>query len=372
MPRQASGPRRIDQSGTWYACKMIDGKRQSISLKTKIKSEAHRLWPAAQAQLEALASPTKLPIGGQSTITEWDEEGRPLQTWDWNPSLSQTTEAEDTDAITWAKAIEVADRRFQRRRGKPVSKSTKYAISYGIRHLAVKYPLDIKPADVRRMVDEMEAHNYKATTIAQRTSALSGVIDALIRGGYTEDNYTNPFSRVDTAAVSTATYYKPEPSDYQYMWSRRGELTPEQRRTLQILMFTGARVNEVIKGTYKNDDYLYIPKDIAKNRASIRTVPLPFNQESCGICSSEDQFRTGFNKIRPPKKEGPQMTPHSFRHGFKTAARTAAADELTIERWLGHTVGSQISQRYGEYPIELLEKEGPKVWRVIEEWLAEV
>lgn len=372
MPRAASGPRRIDSSGTWFAVKVISGKRHTISLKTKIKSEAHRLWPAAQAQLEDLANPTKrparTPVDGLMYLSE---RGDPIaEGWDYSDNLAQThiSSEEDEDVITWAKAEDVAARRYQRRRGKAVSRSWRYQILNALRHLDVKYPLDTKPSDVRRMVEGMEAKGYKATTIAQRASALSGVIDALIKGGYTDDDYGNPFSRVDTAAVSTATYYKPEPSDYHYMWSRRGELTLEQQRTLQILIFTGARIDEVVRGTYKTAGYLYVPKEIAKNRASIRTIPLPSPiHEGIGVCSSEDQLRRGFNKIRPPKK-GQQMTPHSFRHGFKTAARTAAADELTIERWLGHTVGSQISQRYGEYPLELLEKESLKVWAVIEMW----
>ena len=89
MPRAATGPRRIDSSGTWYAVKVINGKRHTISLGTKIKAEAHRKWPAAQAQLEALASPQKLPAGGWSYITEYDPDtGAKTETWDWNTNLT--------------------------------------------------------------------------------------------------------------------------------------------------------------------------------------------------------------------------------------------------------------------------------------------
>ena len=52
MPRAARGPRRIDSTGIWYAVKVVRGKRYTISLKTKIRSEALRKWPAAQADLE--------------------------------------------------------------------------------------------------------------------------------------------------------------------------------------------------------------------------------------------------------------------------------------------------------------------------------
>ena len=65
MPRAARGPRRIDSTGIWYAVKVVKGKRHTISLQTKIRSEALRKWPAAQARLEELAEPLKLQRGGE-------------------------------------------------------------------------------------------------------------------------------------------------------------------------------------------------------------------------------------------------------------------------------------------------------------------
>ena len=62
------------------------------------------------------------------------------------------------------------------------------------------------------------------------------------------------------------------------------------------------------------------------------------------------------------------ITAHSFRHGYKTAARLAADDELTIERLLGHAAGSQMSLVYGQYPPELLKREAEKVWKVLDQW----
>ncbi len=364
MPRAASGPRRIDSSGTWYAVKVIKGKRHTISLGTKIKSEAYKKWPAAQAQLEALATPQKLPAGGMTTITEFDPvTGASRQVSEWNTNITQTYEEEDPSVITWKRAEEIAARRYMRRKGKEVSRSWRYQIKNALRHLAVKYPLDVKPKDVRQMVDGMEEQGYAASTIAQRCSALSGVIDALIKGGHTEDDHVNAFERVDTHGISTESFYKPTPEDYRIMWSRRELITPEAQRTLEVIMFSGVRINEAINGTYKNDHLLDIPKEIAKNKASIRVVPLPSNLTQGSTCSSIDQFRRQWDKIRSV----PEITPHSFRHGFKTAAREAGADELTVERLLGHTI-PKILLTYGEYPREVLQREAEKVWEVIQEW----
>ena len=365
-PRPSSGPRRIDQSGTWYAVKVINGKRQLISLGTKLKSEAMRRWPAAQAELEALAAPPKFKRGSAVTITEWDPDtGKSIEREEWVENLvrdDQLVDEEDS-ALTWAQAEDIAAKRYQRRKGTPVSRSWRYNIKNALRHLNVRYPLSVKPSDVRQMVDRMEEQGYKATTIAQRSSVLSGVIDALIKGGYTEDDHINPFDRVDTAAVGTSHFYKPTPEDYSLIWSRRKEMTPEAQITLDLLIITGARVGEILNGTYR-DACLVIketPDWRPKNRASQRVVPLPSDYKHPGI--HVDAFRRQFNKIRGDSP----ITPHSFRHGFKTAAREAKADELTVERLLGHTIG-KMAMTYGEYPIELLKEEANKVRTVVNRW----
>ena len=351
MPRPPSGPRRIDSSGTYYAVKSIAGKKHYISLQTKVKSEAMRRWPAAQAELEQLASPKKIawntpvqsPWGGEEEaqfVLQRDEV-------EW--------EAESNSVISWSRAIEIAEKRFQRRRGKSVSRGWRYNITNGLKHLTVKYPLDMTPADVRKLVDTMESKGYKDSTIAIQASAVSGVIEALIKGGYAGNDFSNPFLRVDTAAVSTTHFYKAVPEDYKTMIL--------DSFYLHVLVYTGARISEVCKGDYSESGWLKIGKDIAKNKASIREVPLPnwldIPTESVG----KDAFRNQFNR----NKSNQSLTPHSFRHGWKSAARMAAADEITAERLLGHSVG-KMNSVYGIYPRAALLREAEKVWQVIDQW----
>ena len=368
MPRAARGPRRIDSTGIWYAVKVVRGKRHTISLKTKIRSEALRKWPAAQARLEELAEPWRLPRGGQTLITEWDPDtGLSEQVGEWNENLvrdDQLFDEEDPSLITWARAEEVAARRYMRRRGKEVSRSWRYQIKNALRHLPVQYPLDVKPKDVREMVDRME-EEYEASTIAQRCSALSGLFVALIKGGYTEDDFINPFERVDTAGISTKSFYKAQPEDYP--WISKLETPRKEDRqklaTLLVLIYTGARISEIIRGSYE-DGWLIIKE--GKNRASVRAVPLPDSLASNkqeDIATSIDSFRRWFNKRRPHD----QLTPHSFRHGFKSAARVAQADEITVERLLGHTI-PKMALTYGEFPKDVLRREAVKVQAVIEKW----
>ncbi len=450
MPRPPSGPRRIDSSGTYFAVKTVKGKRHYISLQTKLKSEAMRRWPEAQAQLEQLTSPPKYARGQLLPITYLDPyTGAAERVLEWSDNLTRDeylTDSDDPSLITWPKAQEIAEKRFKRRRGKEVSRSWRYNLSNALRFLDVKYPLETTPKDIRLMVERMEQLDYADSTIAIRASAIGGVLDSLIKTGHAAEDFANPIDKVDTAAISTKHRYKAQPEDYSmslnsfYFW---------------VVMYTGCRINEALKGDYSEAGWLKVGKHIAKNRASIREIPLPPFLKNGGVPSpstakdqkelaeklavlpagenvsvqspvaasdsgelgektsvlverpngstveasakkltvthageidgpnssviaadhkestkkltvqtmSDDCFRTHFNKARPHD----QLTPHSFRHGWKSAARLAAADEVTSEKLLGHSVG-KMNEVYGIYPRDLLVREAEKVWGVIKEW----
>jgi len=366
MPRPPQGPRRIDSSGTWYAVKSYKGKRHYISLGTKLKSEALRRWPSAQAQLEASVRPPKYARGGLASIYTQGPSGELVEGLEWTDNLTRDEyliDAEDNHSlITWAKAEEIAAKRFTRRRGKTPSRSWRYNLSNALRHLDCKYPLQTTPKDIRLMVERMESLDYADTTIAIRTSAIGGVLDSLIKGGYAADTFSNPVDKVDTAAISTNHHYKAQPEDYKAI---AGYL--EEDYYLAVIVYTGCRINEALKGDYSEEGWLKITKDIAKNKASIREIPLPphIQQLTRPEPVSDDCFRERFNKLRPHD----QLTPHSFRHGWKTAARLAGAEEVTAERLLGHAVGA-MNAVYGVYPRATLLRQAEKVWGVVDGWVS--
>lgn len=385
MPRPPSGPRRIDSSGTWYAVKTVKGKRRYVSLQTKLKSEAMRRWPTAQAELERLCNPPTFARGRLVPIATTDASGELVEALEWTDNLTRDEyliDAANPTAMTWSKAQAIAEKRFKRRRGKEVSRSWRYNLSNALRHLAASNPLELTPTDIREMVQSMEEQGYKDSTIAIRASAIGGVIDSLIKGGYTPDDYTNPVDRIDTAAVSIHHHYKAKPEDYQLTKSS-GPHSPVAATDLSLLpgivpvpdpftfylnviIFTGARINEALKGDYSEPGWLKISAAIAKNKASVREIPLPpflLARRKLEDTMSDDCFRTHFNRLRPHD----QLTPHSFRHGWKSAARMAGADEITAERLLGHAVG-KMNSVYGVYPREVLIREAERVWQVIRCW----
>ena len=370
MPRPAAGPRQLDSTGTWYAVKTVKGKRHSVSLGTKSKPEAMRRWPSVMAELEASLQPTKHHWNDTVEVTEWDVDTGKSSTYktraDYILPPSQLDYSDDVEGITWAQAETIAAKRYERRKGKAVSRSWRYQIKNALRHMPLSSPAAVKPSDVRKMVEAMEERGYQATTVAQRCSCLSGVIEALIRGGHLDDTHINPFSRVDTAATGTRHHYKPSPSDYQEIWARREGMNAEAINTLKLLMFTGVRIGEAINGVNK-DGCLFVEKQgdwSPKNRASQRVIPLPKDLHGLAVCPSEDSFRRQFEKIR----DGHPASAHSWRHGFASAGRAAEADHIVMERYLGHSI-PKMAATYGEFSQAVLEREAVKTWQVIDQWV---
>lgn len=361
MPKPAAGPRRIDSTGTWYAVKMIKGKRHFISLKTKNRTEAMRLWPAAQAELEALANPVPGDPYAPHFVLDPDTGTGRWEPSPWDPPESPL---QGPTGVTWDEAIEVAAKRRQRRSGRPVSDSWRDAIKQGLRYLD-KQPEDLTVADVRLMVLRMEERGFKDTTIAQRCAAVSGVLTALIKTGTCPD-LLNPFERVDTAASPQEHHTTASPEDYRQIWQGLEGLEVDVAVAIKVMIYSGARISEVLNASYAEGwmQIMQTPTFTPKNRTSKRVIPLPSHITAPLTSRTAGNLRMHFKRIAP---EG--ITPHSLRHGFKTAARIAGADELVVERLLGHTAGSKMSLTYGEYPRELLLREAEKVWRVLDSWV---
>jgi integrase len=391
MARNPEGPRQLKQGGQWYACKLINGKRRCISLGTRVKAEAWKKWPAAQAELEALAHPQP-GLAGEPHLV-WDVESNTAK---WEPSPWDPEEQGQLGLITWAQAIQIQAKRFERRNGRAPSRSWFEAVAQATK-LCDKQPEQWTPQDCRQYMDRLESLGQKATTVSQRAALLSGLFTGLIKSG-TLPSLINPWSLVDYGAVSNNHHSTASPEQMRLLWDLRDHLPYGSRFVLEVLMYSGARVGEVTNGDYSEAGWLALwkRKDWApKNSTSEREVPIPeWIQASYKLGGSSlptaQVFRRHLNKV---KKQSDlrndssdlrndssdlggiittNVTPHSLRHSFKTAARVAAADELTIETLMGHAAGSRMSRTYGRYPRELLVREAEKVWAVLDSWVARV
>ena len=111
---------------------------------------------------------------------------------------------------------------------------------------------------------------------------------------------------------------------------------------------------------------------IAKNKSSVRTIPLP---PKVLKLLNQSPFEKGWGtasqiNIRL-RSINPELTTHSFRHGITDLGRSNQVDPAHIEALLGHRLSiSQMSNVYGQgYDPEVLRKALSSVWKKIDSWL---
>lgn len=406
MPRRHVGPRVLDKTGTFYAVlRLPDGRRLTTSLRTKDKLTAHMRWPAAFKALQEATQGVS-----QSLSPRYRPHPDELyEVWDSMEALEPRLvparalfEPEELAAsgaqLSWSEAVEIARDRWKKRKGVLPSKSWEAGARAAERLFdPVACPLALVPADIRRVMEAMRIEGKSAGTIQQRMATASGIIDALVREGHADSpkDYSNPFKAVDvTAPANAITSYKTPTREHYW---RLGEILKEERPGVSgraalfvaALAFSGMRLEELrsrrpgegdissqpeeeaswisvypIKDSDKNDNRKSFS---LKNSYSSRDVPIPEWLAGRLVNGYPAPSQAAISKITKEIDAG--LVNHSWRHGYKTAAREAMADQTAIEVILGHSVGSKMEQVYGEWPRPPLLRAARPTWKVLESWM---
>ena len=136
MPKAQDGPRIIDKSGTYYAVRMINGKKACKSLGTRNKAEAQRRWYQAMVELEEQLRPA--PRSGAPHLV-WDVDTNTSR-WEPTPWTEEELEEEASEGFSWSDAITITKARHRRRRGREMSSSQLDAIKQALRFTKVGPP----------------------------------------------------------------------------------------------------------------------------------------------------------------------------------------------------------------------------------------
>lgn len=148
-----------------------------------------------------------------------------------------------------------------------------------------------------------------------------------------------------------------------------------------ILLYTGMRVNELLKNTKENccldEKYIYVPKELAKNNTSIRQVPLhdkiipfirQFYERSSGMLITNDagtvvtynNFATrNLKKINEVLGTTHKM--HDTRHTFITNGHNCKLDDLTLQKIVGHSPDTITKKIYTHITLEQMLTEVNKI-----------
>ena len=127
-----------------------------------------------------------------------------------------------------------------------------------------------------------------------------------------------------------------------------------------ILVHTGLRINELLKNTADNfnreDMTLLVPKEIAKNKTSVRTIPIHPDAQEAMIRFFDLADRPDYQQVYSwMKLKG--FNPHSTRYTFATKAHECRMDELTIKRILGHSPDNITQKLYTKISLDDMKKE---------------
>ena len=131
-----------------------------------------------------------------------------------------------------------------------------------------------------------------------------------------------------------------------------------------ILLYTGCRINEILKNTSVNFDRdnmtLTIPKELAKNKTSVRIIPVHDEIKEPLERFFSDPNRPEYQQVYSWMKiKG--FTPHSTRYTFTTRAHECRMDELTLKRILGHSPDNITQKLYTKITIDEMRKEMKKL-----------
>lgn len=167
-------------------------------------------------------------------------------------------------------------------------------------------------------------------------------------------------------------------TDMDYLWTHSDEWDCQ---ILLILIYSGLRVNELLRNTAANvnpdERWIYVPRELAKNKTSIRYVPihekvypLVMNFYNRAISSGSETLMTNpagypvaYNNFatRNLKRLNTQFETkhrmHDTRHTFATVAHQCGMDRLTTQKILGHAPDTITERVYTHISIDDMKRE---------------
>lgn len=234
-----------------------------------------------------------------------------------------------------------------------------------------------------------------------KTAMLQNIIDACPHGSSTKKNIRTVMHTVFEYAVQndlvSRDYSEFIKIEYSEPVIDREIFTDEEikklwdisdhweARILLILLYSGMRVNELLKNTRENcnleECWIYVPKELAKNHSSIRYVPIhdkiyEFIKDfyevgekhgSNGLIVNDDGYIVAYNNFvsRNLKKLnaelGCQHHMHDTRHTFITRAHAFKVDDLCLKKIVGHSPDSITQKVYTHLTLSELQEEINKI-----------
>ena len=376
----------------------LGGRRVMRSLQTRDIEVAHRRAAQAMAELEAqhkakqqgatrwreakefaklleMADVVDIQTAAEQYTGKWDQDVVTGKYLDKNTQELAQALSKRQVPVVWNDLIREVERIRKRKNLSPLSASWHRNVGIAIKQCPFELA-EATPEAIREWIDQMQDSGLTGLTINSKCSLLSGLVSKCMKSGLLRGMAMNPFDAADYSAGEAQHIYTAIEQDYRDLSSLLPKLLDRQLIPVLIQVYCGTRISEV--RNRKREDFdldrgtMQVAVGTAKNKASVRTIPLPPNVvELLRQFPFENGWGTASQINIRLKSLNPELTTHSFRHGITDLGRSNRVDPAHIEALLGHRLSiSQMSNVYGQgYDPEALRRALSSVWKQIDSWV---
>lgn len=232
---------------------------------------------------------------------------------------------------------------------------------------------DIKTAVLQNIIDECP---HGSSTKKNIRTVMHTVFEYAVQNDLVSRDYSEFIKIEYSEPVIDREIFSEEEIQKLWCMSDRWEI-----RVLLILLYSGMRVNELLKNSRENcnleERWIYVPDKLAKNHSSIRYVPIhdkvyDFVKEfyetgekhaSKGLIVNDDGYVVAYNNFvtrnlkKINKELGSNHKMHDTRHTFITRAHTFKLDDLCLKKIVGHSPDNITQKVYTHISIEEMRDE---------------
>lgn len=254
------------------------------------------------------------------------------------------------------------------------------------RDYAYKYCAPIADIRIRDITIDMLDHVMESCTKSSSTkkaikTVMSSVFQLALRKNLVLKDLSSQIKIENSEPTYERTVFSRE--EITILWENESKW---QVRVLLVLLYTGMRVNEFLKNDLCNIDLdsktIYVPKELAKNNSSIRTVPIhekiypiikdfydtavKYNKSKIAVNDNGTVITyNNFVSRELPKVNALTGTTHRFhdtRHTFVTRATELNLKEIVIQKIIGHIADNTMRKVYTHISPEEMSSEISKLY----------
>lgn len=232
---------------------------------------------------------------------------------------------------------------------------------------------DIKSEALKKVIDDCP-HGSSTKTMIK--TVMNTVFTYAMENDLVKKNYTEFLKIEYSEPMFERTVFTQKEIDELWKHSDEWDI-----QIILILLYSGMRVNELLRNKKENvnleEKWIYVPKELAKKKASIRYVPIHdkiFNLVKQFYDRAEDELITntgGYvvaynnfvarNLKAINKRFNMAHRFHDTRHTFATMAYNYKLDDLCRKKILGHDLGDITTKIYTHITHEQLLEEINKI-----------